>query len=391
MNFLSKMTNLLVNIDKYRSNPRNIKHLQNVARLRRQIQLKMQFLREYKLKYFPHVEVLSPQNTPTHGVVKTTTSEMPTQTNIVPASFAPILPPVLDEMSYSEMYSGPDETTFAVPTTSSPRPSVSFHPASVGMSTAREYDTMTESSFGFAKPPPPPAHKKRLSKIVKMPPIVYASDKTFLEMVGDDNNLTGTSLNAMLLELDANSLEKLDQSKYGIRPVGEKLALGNSQVEISNGSIKILDKEELAQELDIPDTYTLTEGLLELLLLREPKNYSKVDVQNYFNISRLCNLFSSTRSGHIYRDVFKYNIIRPHIEVEKQSRLRNTYASSQKGQGLIFKRYTSKKSVFNYYNNPNRLVNRLRVLVAAKHAGNDNVDFEIRSIEAELRNHGIIS
>lgn len=46
--------------------------------------------------------------------------------------------------------------------------------------------------------------------------------------------------------------------------------------------------------------------------------------------------------------------------------------------------------VYEYYDNPNELCDRLRLLLASKRAGNTNHDQEVNSIVEELRERGII-
>ena len=46
--------------------------------------------------------------------------------------------------------------------------------------------------------------------------------------------------------------------------------------------------------------------------------------------------------------------------------------------------------VYEYYDDPNELCDRLKLLISSKEAGNTNHDYEINSIVEELREAGII-
>lgn len=92
-------------------------------------------------------------------------------------------------------------------------------------------------------------------------------------------------------------------------------------------------------------------------------------------------------SGQIKGDrSMKYcNIIKPlFIEME------NDNPKTIKGGSLpTLKRLRSKTDLV-YWNDPNELVERLKILVASREAGNNNHDNEILSIIEELKEDGII-
>lgn len=47
--------------------------------------------------------------------------------------------------------------------------------------------------------------------------------------------------------------------------------------------------------------------------------------------------------------------------------------------------------VYEYYDDPNELCDRLRLLISSKGAGNTNHDQEINSIVEELRERGVVA
>lgn len=163
------------------------------------------------------------------------------------------------------------------------------------------------------------------------------------------------------------SKTSLTDTTYGIRREINKFFIGNKEVEIANDDIIIGDK-----------TYKGTKGLWELLTLKEPINYNDTDLQNYKEILESTNAhLKGYKPGAAISSNkhFKYvNIIKPLFKTT--------------GGGL--RKVTGNKIDYVYWNDPNELVDRLRLLWLSKMAGNTGVDNEIDSIIEELRESGII-
>jgi hypothetical protein len=166
--------------------------------------------------------------------------------------------------------------------------------------------------------------------------------------------------------------KKTTDTTYGLKkdPEGEtSFSIGNTNVEIANDDITVGGK-----------TYKGTEGLWSLLTLKEPDEnlVTQEDMENYKEIVVMTSAHKksynpeaqiSANSGSKYK-----KIIAPMF--------------SKSGEGL--REVTGNAIDYVYWNDPNELVNRLRLLILSKDAGNTGVDNEIDSILEELRESGII-
>lgn len=88
----------------------------------------------------------------------------------------------------------------------------------------------------------------------------------------------------------------------------------------------------------------------------------------------------------------KMKLFRESVTLRRSSRImnkNNSNLSSGKGLENDFIPYNS-NIVYEYYDDPNELCDRLRLLVASKQAGNSNHDQEINSIVEELRESNYI-
>lgn len=169
------------------------------------------------------------------------------------------------------------------------------------------------------------------------------------------------------LHADKDSLPELDRS-YGIRSNGRHWLLGNSQISVRNDKIIIKNKE-----------FQGTQGLYELLFLKNPDEniYTADDLTTYKEMLLLTN-------------------------AHKQRYAHGKQVNSNKGQKYkkiimkLFKKKTRGSGVhlnsvrYEHWDDPNELVERLRLLIASEQAGNTSVGNEIISIIEELREAKII-
>lgn len=159
----------------------------------------------------------------------------------------------------------------------------------------------------------------------------------------------------------------LTDTTYGIRRDDNKFYIGNKEVEIANDDISIGDK-----------IFKGSKGLWELLTLKSPKDYTDKDLESYKEILEATNAHlkgyqqDAPISGNRH---YKYtNIIKPLFKVG--------------GSGV--REVTNNKVDYIYWDDPNELVDRLRLLWLSRQAGNTGVNNEIDSIIEELRECGII-
>lgn len=175
-----------------------------------------------------------------------------------------------------------------------------------------------------------------------------------------------------------------DKPQYGIiylKPDEEnknklKVHLGNHQIEFYDNfeSVKISD-----------EMYETTAGLLALLFSKHP-NKKLITTQDRENYGKILNSTNAHRrnfssKGQLVGDRSdKYKL---YIKRNKEKR--------GKGISLTLKTLQHRPTTdYVYWDDPNELVNRLRLLIASQNAGNSNHDNEIISIIEELTEAGII-
>lgn len=155
---------------------------------------------------------------------------------------------------------------------------------------------------------------------------------------------------------------------YGPRLMNGMLKMGNYVVEVDEDTIHVGGK-----------SFPITEGLIDLLLYKEPDNYSKEDMNNYKKILETTNRHLN-RSGNLKTsNSRKYNSI--------ISKMFNKKGGGGGGGGGGGKKLGGD---YVYFDDFNELVNRLRLLVGSQNAGNTSHNNEMISIIEELREKNII-
>jgi len=151
-----------------------------------------------------------------------------------------------------------------------------------------------------------------------------------------------------------------------------KWTLGNSVMNFDKSTGNIIVNGEI---------FRGSEGLYRLIFEKEPDKFSKDDLAQY---KRLIEKTSLYRINHepLQRlkgnGGYKYkNIIKPLLSSQTQ------------GRGLSLT-YNNKPIEYVYWDDVNEIVDRLRLLIASKQAGNTSHDNEILSIIEELKEAGVI-
>jgi len=145
---------------------------------------------------------------------------------------------------------------------------------------------------------------------------------------------------------------------------------------LSDGNIILGDKEVKFIENSIlidGTTYSTTSGLIQLLFLKNPLIYTENDLQVYKSILIQTSAHLTLKSKKIKKSGSNYKDI--------------IYKLFPSGGRLSMK---LQKNNLVYWDNPNELVDRLRLLLASKAAGNTGVSNEIISIFEELLEVGLI-
>lgn len=146
--------------------------------------------------------------------------------------------------------------------------------------------------------------------------------------------------------------------------------IGSSPFTMNNQNIFINDK-----------VYKLTDGLKLLIFLKEPNLQlcNNSDISDYLEIVRGSNVmhrnYDETQQIAGNKS-FKYKLIK------------NISKSIHTGSGLM--EFSTNKTDYVYWDDPNELVDRLKLLFASQQAGHNNHNNEIISIIEELREAKII-
>lgn len=164
---------------------------------------------------------------------------------------------------------------------------------------------------------------------------------------------------------------------YGIRfnPDTQGWMIGDSAVEIDGHDILIGDRKYLG-----------TNGLYQLLFMKNPEDYTDEDLLRYGTILRQTNAHKRGYKADGQINGNKSNKYRTIIKKLFPVDVRTRFFSVP-GSGL---RVTTSNPRYVYWNSINELVDRLRLLYAEKSAGNNSTDSEISSILEELKEEGII-
>ncbi len=168
--------------------------------------------------------------------------------------------------------------------------------------------------------------------------------------------------------------DKLDTSSYGPQFTSNPniFILGIGSILTDDYQLQVITETKT-------EWLPLTEGLLRLIFLRNPYDYTSDDLKSYSNIIRLTRLHYTKRGqGHrinTQNKIRKFkDIISPCTRIE--------------GSGLIFK--AQHRNDVHFYKNYNELVDRLRILYGEILAGNDAIKNEFVSLLTILIENRVI-
>jgi len=196
-------------------------------------------------------------------------------------------------------------------------------------------------------------------------PITEISNKPQLTTKKENTNVKlKNSFEDVFQQEIENWLQSSDLDKiYGPKK------LPNGHIVIGKKEIKFFENTILIDGT----VYPSTSGLNQLLFLKNPLVYTDNDLDVYKSILTQTSVHLSTVGDRIKKGGFKYTSI-----------ISKLFPS---GGELSMK---LQKNNLVYWDNPNELVERLRLLLASKAAGNTGVSNEIISIFDELREAGLI-
>ncbi|KAI8123525.1 hypothetical protein CVS40_6009 [Lucilia cuprina] len=199
------------------------------------------------------------------------------------------------------------------------------------------------------------------------------------------------NLNIDMNDADLLLLEKLNEldNLYGPhKDSNNEWYFGDSKIKF-NG-----DKIEIGNQI-----WALTPGLFSLMFHKTPKNYDKSELEIYKKILINTNAYKRhyKPDGQIKgTKAYKYQHIIGKLfkgKNEKQLAIESTPSHeptkrNYMGTGLM--KLNLQKPSYIYWDNPNELVDRLRLLMASQAAGHTNHNNEIVSIIEELYEANII-
>lgn len=171
---------------------------------------------------------------------------------------------------------------------------------------------------------------------------------------------------------------------FGVRKERGKIMLGSYVATIDDKKLEINGH-----------TYNLTHGLSELLFKKVPdlKIITEEDKRIYKLLLLETNAhrrdFNPKKPIKSNKGIKYLQIIRPMFQVPKEHITSNE--SCAQGQGLPTMKKVSSSVSYVYWDDPNELVDRLKLLVASRDAGNTGLDNEIISIIEELQESGILN
>ncbi|CAI6358059.1 unnamed protein product [Macrosiphum euphorbiae] len=192
-------------------------------------------------------------------------------------------------------------------------------------------------------------------------PLTKISNKPRLNKENTDNKNS-------ILDYNQQEIENWFQSTDLDKIYGPK-KLPNGHIILGKKEVKFLENTLLIDS----NVYTLTSGLIQLLFLKNPLIFTDSDLEVYKSILTQTSVHLSTVGNKIKKGGTKYSTI-----------ISKLFPS---GGELSMK---LQKNNLVYWDNPNELVDRLRLLLASKAAGNTSVSNEIISIFDELHEAGLI-
>lgn len=231
----------------------------------------------------------------------------------------------------------------------------------------------THSSQHQFKPPPPPPSTQPPSRSTSSPctTSLLPSSPPSLSDVDKRHSIaltyppTSYNLDELYRDWTNRELDKI----YGPRKLTDgTFVLGNKEIQFIDNRIHIKDDDY---------TYSITSGLIDLLFSKSPASdkYTNTDLKTYKHILNQTSAHKTIDGTRIRSSIgVKYmNII---------SRLFKTGDGGDKSGSGINMRLQKHNIV--YWNDPNELVDRLRLLYSSLAAGNTGVRNEIISICEEL-------
>ncbi|XP_061708694.1 uncharacterized protein LOC133518923 [Cydia pomonella] len=169
---------------------------------------------------------------------------------------------------------------------------------------------------------------------------------------------------------------------FGVRNERGKLMLGSYPISVNDDKLLIGG-----------ESYFLTQGLNDLLFKKVPdlKLVTEDDKRSYKTLLLKTNAhrrdFDPNKPIKSNKGMKYLYVIKPLFKLSKQRTVSEELYVS--GEGLPSMKKVKRDISYVYWDDPNELVERLKLLIASRDAGNTGLDNEIISIIEELREAGL--
>lgn len=190
-------------------------------------------------------------------------------------------------------------------------------------------------------------------------------------------------LGVLPFEYLVNTPPSARDTTFGIRSVNQIPYIGDSPIDIKNNILTVKN-----------DKFVGTPGLWELLVLKEPKNHTKDDLNNYANILMSTSAHRvgndpnkpvKSSNGKKYTKIIKPILIRYN---QAPSLYDEMASASYEGSGLHLRKLLTRNAPeYVYWNSLEELLERLCIVYGEIKAGNTNKNLvnEIINIVQEIR------
>ena len=193
-----------------------------------------------------------------------------------------------------------------------------------------------------------------------------------LSEIGLDLTNKGPLTRKYIVKMLHSAQPKRNYHSYGARLEDNGLMIGDKKVTTDDDDTIIIEDKR----------FTGTKGLFELLFTKKPTSYTQRDLLTFRHILVLTNAHKKNYSSDSPLHRNTSTIYTKVVSKIFPKKLHKT--SSGKGMKNVFRTNVI------YYNDVNKLVDRLRLLYEAQTAGHTGVDNEIISLTDELRGRGYI-
>lgn len=231
-------------------------------------------------------------------------------------------------------------------------------------------DFLPDSNADVYKESDPESPQAHFQAALSTPASIKSTKTYFTDLYGD---IAGKYIFEMIATKGNHVIDKVFGLRYNKDT--DQFHIGSEYAKVEKNDLQVKG-----------EWYPGTVGLYELLVLQRPENFTKQDLRNYLSILETTNAHKrnyDALSQIAGNRSYKYlNIIKKHITDQNKM--------STHGQGMTLSVLNKKKSELVYWDDPNELVDRLRLLYASQAAGHNNHQNEINSIVEELRESNLI-